>query len=1221
MLFTERLRAAMGAWMGAWMGALAAFVMLMAPAVQAQTTVNSAVTANTRWSLAGSPYVVSGDVVIQGGAQLTIEPGVVVSMAAGARLTVQAGGIQAIGTVDQPIQVISDKQRQGATPAAGDWDQWVFSSGTANTRLERVTFLHGRGLRVEGSAPVFNYLDIRQQQGAAIAVDLAASPSGVGNRASGNVINGISVPAGDVIGSVRWALRGIPYVVTSGVVSVGESPGVASVSPATLEQGQTVTVALNGTRLGGLNRLSSSHSGLTFTPFTGGSSAQVFAQVAVAANAPVGPADLQVLVEAGALSLPAAFTITQPLPAIVSLSPSTVLAGAGVTQITVNGRNFASNSTVLFNEGAVPTTFVSASQVLAALPSQSAVGTLSVKVSNPAAGGAGQPLLSNVASLTVEAPVPPGVSVEPTPIALPPDGKSRDITIRLSKADYRDNVLNFSISDVSKATVSPASVVVRAGQTTATATIVPKQAGTVSFIVESPTLQRVAVPLFITNDFSGVNTAYAPLVGVMVNAPLPGGTATRTAADAVVGVTVGSVVTQVAPRAWTKGSSNTLVIRGRALPAGAQVSVLPSTGVVVGSPVLNAEATELRVPVTAAVDAAVGARRLLVRDGANKEVLFADASQASVEVMNGLPSIRSITPIVVSRGDTVKVVVRGENLQRGRLQLTPESGLLADAAPVVSSDGTELSAWLQVSSDAVLGDRLLQVVAPAGATSAVMTEANRMTVVARSLGQTGPIAAPVVGVMVGKVEQTRTTHTATSLVGVLLGTGVNSVAPNIGVVGTTQTVTIRGAGLQLVSAVSMQPTAGVSVATPTVNESGTEMTVAVTVDSASALGARRLALTAANGLPVVFARPQDANFLISAPVPELIATEPQVLVSDGSTVRMNLRGRNLLNVVGARLEPSDGVTVTGPFNTNAEGTTLSFNISVAAGAGSGVRAVVVKSAAGESLATVQPGNLVRVAQRTAGSYASILSMPVGIQVGRGADTSSTYVDLISASPVGVQVGGAPPQETAPVQPASRPVGVAVGAFGASVSPSGWLQGSSGELLILGQGLDSVSAVVIEPATGLLVGAPVASADGSRLSVPLSVAPDAPLTARRLRLVTGTGAPVSFAMPDVPRIGIGAIPTLTSLSPIVLEQGKPAALVVRGAKLKGVLMVQFEPADGLEAGSGLVWSQDNLGELLTVPVNVARGAPLGQRVLRLVVPGGSTSASSTAANTITVVTPN
>ena len=85
----------------------------------AQTAVSGAITSDTRWSVSASPYLLSGDVVVQGGAMLTIDAGVVVYMAAAAGLTVQAGGVQALGTVAQPVQVRSDKSRSGQVAAPG----------------------------------------------------------------------------------------------------------------------------------------------------------------------------------------------------------------------------------------------------------------------------------------------------------------------------------------------------------------------------------------------------------------------------------------------------------------------------------------------------------------------------------------------------------------------------------------------------------------------------------------------------------------------------------------------------------------------------------------------------------------------------------------------------------------------------------------------------------------------------------------------------------------------------------------------------------------------------------------------------------------------------------------------------------------------------------------------------------------------------------------------
>ena len=186
-------------------------VLVYTTSAHAQTPVTGAIAANTHWTVAESPYLVSGDVIIQNNAILTIDPGVTVYMAARCQcLTVQAGGVQAHGTATNSINVLSDKSRLAQASAPGDWKQWVFNAGTTNTKLEHVTFEHGGGLTVNGCAPTFNHLNINNHLGAAITLDLAASPAGVGNRAIGNTINGIAVPPGDIKGQRQVGAAGHP---------------------------------------------------------------------------------------------------------------------------------------------------------------------------------------------------------------------------------------------------------------------------------------------------------------------------------------------------------------------------------------------------------------------------------------------------------------------------------------------------------------------------------------------------------------------------------------------------------------------------------------------------------------------------------------------------------------------------------------------------------------------------------------------------------------------------------------------------------------------------------------------------------------------------------------------------------------------------------------------------------------------------------------------------
>jgi hypothetical protein len=1209
--------------MAAWLASL--LLLLMPVAARAELQVSGAIEANTRWALAQSPVVIKGDLSVNGGSTLSIDAGVQVFVAPGARITVQSGAIVASGSGALPIVIQSDKARLGQAGAAGDWGPVLFNSGGSASRFDHVQILHGKGIVLDAASPVLNYVELTSHVGPAITTDLVSSPTGVGLKATACGLNGIAVPAGDITGSVKWGLRGIPYVVSAGLVSVGASPTLTSVTPASVEQGQTVNLTLNGARLGGLGSVAFDKSGLSVTPFSGGSSTQAFVQLKVAADAPLGLASLSLKTDAGELALANAITVTPPLPAITALEPATVLAGAGVTQITVRGRNFLSTTEVLFNAASVPTTLVSASELRATLPNQTAIGNLQTQVRSPDPQKPGQYLTSAQVALAVQAPVPPVLTLEPSPIALPPDGKPHEITVRLSKADYRDNTISLSLSDVSKGTVSPATLVIPAGQTVGKITVTPgTTTGTVSLVVDSATIARVTVPLFITADFRGVNTSYAPPVGVVVQVKPGQVTRDVLVANNLVGVSVGAVLTQVSPAAMVLGGSANVTVLGKGLPAGAQVSLVPSTGLTLGPVTVAADGSSLQFKLDAAQDAAVGMRRVVVKDAAGKLLTFADPARAALQIMYGLPQIDSVDPIVVAKGALTKLVIRGRNLQQAQVSLVPADGVRLDAQPAISADGSTITTYADVAADAASGQRAVQITTPAGATAAEVSAYNGLSVVSSLRNAVTPITSPLVGVMVGKarVADPVDRHVGGNLVGVLLGTGVTSVAPKTGIIGTDVEVMVSGAGLNAITAVSLVPSAGVTVLSgPTASADGKQMSFKLRVDPAAATGLRRLVLSTAAGLPVTYAQPQDGAFLVSAPVPELYSVEPPILVSGQAAVRMTLRGRNLGNTSAVRIESPEGMTVAGPFEAAADGSSVAFTVSAAAGATSGERTVIVTTPAGESSATLAAGNMVRVAATLGNRYSGIASPVVGVQIGSNV-VVKPKVDSTLASPViGVVVGSATPA----VDPrkyisASAVVGVVSGSFAQAIEPRGWLQGSSGDLVVTGRGLGAVTSVALKPDTGVLLGAPQASSDQSTLSISVSVAPDAPLVQRELRLQTASGQLV-FTDASVNRIlGIGKLPTITSMSPILIEQGKGVTLSVRGTDLQGVTSATFEPASGLSASPQLSWVKDALGELLTISVSADQAAALGNRALVLRVPGGQTSSVAVPANTLKVITP-
>ncbi|HWQ32537.1 MAG TPA: IPT/TIG domain-containing protein [Blastocatellia bacterium] len=91
--------------------------------------------------------------------------------------------------------------------------------------------------------------------------------------------------------------------------------------------------------------------------------------------------------------------VANPVPAISSIIPATKTAGDPAFTLTVNGTDFINGSVVRINGQDRTTTFVSATQVTAQIPSSdvAAAGTLQVTVFNPGPGGG----LSNSLPLTV----------------------------------------------------------------------------------------------------------------------------------------------------------------------------------------------------------------------------------------------------------------------------------------------------------------------------------------------------------------------------------------------------------------------------------------------------------------------------------------------------------------------------------------------------------------------------------------------------------------------------------------------------------------------------------------------------------------------------------------------------------------------------------------------------------------------------------------------------
>ena len=117
------------------------------------------------------------------------------------------------------------------------------------------------------------------------------------------------------------------------------------------------------------------------------------------------------------------FSVVNPEPVIVSISPNSVRAGSGETTLTLTGGNFTLQSTVSFNNTNVPADFVSATQLQASVPAGllATQGTYQVQVVSPPPGGGSAAASFTVSPASNVTPLPEGSFGKQYEALVPPD--------------------------------------------------------------------------------------------------------------------------------------------------------------------------------------------------------------------------------------------------------------------------------------------------------------------------------------------------------------------------------------------------------------------------------------------------------------------------------------------------------------------------------------------------------------------------------------------------------------------------------------------------------------------------------------------------------------------------------------------------------------------------------------------------------------------------------
>jgi hypothetical protein len=180
-------------------------------------------------------------------------------------------------------------------------------------------------------------------------------------------------------------------------------PAMASLSPSSVTAGGSAfTLTVNGSNFvnGSVVNWNGSGRNTTYISSTQLQAAITATDIAAASSASVTVFNPS---PGGGTSAGSAFTVNPP-PAIASLSPSSAMTGGAAFTLTINGTNFLSGAVAQWSGASLVTTFVSATQLTAAVPASRIAnpGTASVTVVNP--GGA----TSNVVTFTVNGLGTPG---------------------------------------------------------------------------------------------------------------------------------------------------------------------------------------------------------------------------------------------------------------------------------------------------------------------------------------------------------------------------------------------------------------------------------------------------------------------------------------------------------------------------------------------------------------------------------------------------------------------------------------------------------------------------------------------------------------------------------------------------------------------------------------------------------------------------------------------
>ncbi len=497
---------------------------------------------------------------------------------------------------------------------------------------------------------------------------------------------------------------------------------------------------------------------------------------------------------------------------------------------------------------------------------------------------------------------------------------------------------------------------------------------------EAPTAANTVTVYEDNSGWQAIQQLSAGLVGVeLAQNAEPGGLATLSAAP-LVGVTVGSVISDFSPRSIAKGDSLVLRLHGAGLQAVDALSLEPATGLTVGAVTPAADGLSVDVAVTAAGDAPLGLRRLRVT-AAGTAIAFAAVQEPLLLVTPVVPVLESLDPPTAKPGSSIALTLRGRNfLNTQQVRVTPSAGVSV-GTPNVNAEGSEATVSLIIAADAAKGPRTVTLLTAAGETSATPGPNNQLSI-GDVQSTVSALMAPTVGVLLGDgptgpgitallpaslvgVELLQDSPPASSrelllrapATGVLLGAGVSGLSPAALLRGQSLELVVSGVALPTDASLQLQPSGQLDLqGTAQVSADGSSLRQTVVAKADALVQPYQLLVLDDIGKPIpTLGNAARLQLEVVAGLPDIVSIEP-ILARQGDVLVLRVRGTRLQGVQRVEAVPAGALVFGDTADIKPDGSELTIPVAVRSDAPTGAYTIRVFNLAGGSSTLATPAN-------------------------------------------------------------------------------------------------------------------------------------------------------------------------------------------------------------------------------------------------------------------------